>query len=129
MARGVSGWLLWGQLAAIVVLLVLGQVLRTQVIRASAISLGLMVGADVLVHVTGGLTDMHVWFYALLALVALYQSWTPFILAVGFVAVHHAAMSLWMPKSVFSTHEAQHDPIAFALLHAVFLLGEATFLA
>ena len=88
-----------------------------------------MVGADVLVHVTGGLTDMHIWFYALLALVALYQAWTPFILAVGFVAVHHAAMSLWMPESVFSTHEAQHNPIAFALLHAVFLLAEATFLA
>jgi hypothetical protein len=129
LARGVSGWLLWGQLAVIVVLLVLGQVLSAQVVRASAISLGLMVGADVLVHVTGGLTDMHIWFYALLALVALYQAWTPFILAVGFVAVHHAAMSLWMPESVFSTHEAQHNPIAFALLHAVFLLAEATFLA
>jgi uncharacterized protein YoxC len=129
LARGVSDWLLWGQLAVIVVLLVLGQALRTQVARASAVSLGLMIGADVLVHVTGGLTDMHIWFYALLALVALYQMWTPFLLAVGFVAVHHAAMSLWMPMSVFSTHEAQHNPIAFALLHAVFLLAEATFLA
>jgi uncharacterized protein YoxC len=129
LARGVGGWLLWGQLAAIIALLVLGQVLRTQVARASAVSLGLMVGADVLVHVSGGLTDMHIWFYALLALVALYQAWTPFLLAVGFVAVHHAAMSLWMPESVFSTHEAQHNPIAFALLHAVFLLAEATFLA
>jgi Methyl-accepting chemotaxis protein (MCP) signalling domain len=129
LARGVTGWLLWGQLAAIVVLLVVGGLLRTQVVRASAISLGLMIGADVLVHVTGGLTDMHIWFYAVLALVALYQAWTPFILAVGFVAVHHAAMSLWMPESVFSTHEAQHNPLAFALLHAVFLLAEATFLA
>ena len=97
-ARGVGGLLLWGQLAAIVVLLVVGQVLRSQVARASVVSLGLMVGADVLVHVSGGLTDMHIWFYALLALVALYQMWTPFILAVGFVAVHHAAMSLWMPE-------------------------------
>ena len=91
----------------IVVLLVLGQVLRSQVARASAVSLGLMVGADVLVHVGGGLTDLHIWFYAMLALVALYQAWTPFLLAVGFVAVHHAAMSLWMPESVFSTHQAQ----------------------
>jgi uncharacterized protein YoxC len=129
LARGVEGWLLWGQLGAIVVLLVLGQAVRTQVARASAVSLGLMIGADVLVHVTGGLTDMHIWFYALLALVALYQAWTPFLLAVAFVAVHHAAMSLWMPESVFSTHEAQHNPLAFALLHAVFLLAEATFLA
>jgi methyl-accepting chemotaxis protein len=88
-----------------------------------------MIGADVLVHVSGGLTDMHIWFYALLALVALYQMWTPFLLAVGFVAVHHGAMSLWMPESVFSTDEAQQNPLAFALLHAVFLLAEATFLA
>ncbi|WP_245160730.1 methyl-accepting chemotaxis protein [Blastococcus sp. CT_GayMR16] len=129
MVRDVSGFLLWGQLAAIVALLVLGQVLGSQVARASVVSLGLMIGADVLVHVSGGLTDMHIWFYALLALVALYQMWTPFLLAVGFVAVHHAAMSLWMPESVFSTHQAQHNPILFALLHAVFLLAEATFLA
>ena len=129
MVRGVSGFLLWGQLAAVVALLVVGQVLGSQVVRASAVSLGLMIGADVLVHVSGGLTDMHIWFYALLALVALYQMWTPFIIAVGFVAVHHAAMSLWMPESVFSTHQAQHNPILFALLHAVFLLAEATFLA
>jgi uncharacterized protein YoxC len=129
LVRGVSGWLLWGQLAAIVVLLVLGQVLRGQVVRASAVSLGLMVGADVLVHVGGGLTDLHIWFYAILALVALYQAWTPFLLAVVFVAVHHAAMSLWMPHSVFSTHEAQADPLLFAGLHAVFLLAEAFFLA
>ena len=128
-SRGVGGWLLWGQLGAIVAVLLLGQALRSQVARASAVSLGLMIGADVLVHVGGGLTDLHIWFYALLAMVALYQMWTPFILAVGFVAVHHAAMSLWMPESVFSTHEAQHNPIAFALLHAVFLLAEATFLA
>ncbi len=127
--RGVSDWLLWGQLAAIAVAFVLGQVLRSQLVRASAVSLGLMIGADVLVHVGGGLTDLHIWFYVLLALVALYQAWVPFLLAVVFVAVHHAAMSLWMPHSVFSTHEAQANPLLFALLHAVFLLAEATFLA
>ena len=129
LARGVSGWLLWGQLAAIVVLLIAGQALRGQLARASAVSLGLMVGADVLVHVGGGLTDLHIWFYAVLALVALYQAWVPFLLAVAFVAVHHGAMSLWMPESVFSTHEAHENPLLFALLHAVFLLAEATFLA
>ncbi|TKJ16753.1 methyl-accepting chemotaxis protein [Blastococcus sp. CCUG 61487] len=126
---GVGGWLLWGQLAAVVVLLVLGFTLRPQVARASAVSLGLMVSADVLVHVGGGLTDLHIWFYVLLALVALYQQWTPFLLAVVFVAVHHAVMSLAMPESVFSTHEAHENPIAFAILHAAFLLAEAFFLA
>jgi methyl-accepting chemotaxis protein len=127
--RDVHGFLLWGQLAVMAVLLVGGQVLAGQAARASAVSLGLMIGADVLVHVGGGLTDLHIWFYVLLAMVALYQSWVPFLLAVAFVAVHHAAMSLWMPMSVFSTHEAQQSPLLFAGLHAVFLLAEATFLA
>jgi methyl-accepting chemotaxis protein len=129
MARGVGGLLLWGQLGVMVLAVVTGQLARTQAVRASAVSLGLMIGADVLVHVGGGLTDLHIWFYVILALVALYQNWTPFLLAVAFVAVHHAAMSLWMPMSVFSTHQAQHHPLLFAGLHAVFLLAEATFLA
>ncbi|KGH48021.1 hypothetical protein IN07_04645 [Modestobacter caceresii] len=129
LVRGVGGWLLWGQLAVLAVLLLLGQVLGGQVARSSAVALGLMIGADVLVHVGGGLTDLHIWFYVVLALVALYQAWVPFLLAVVFVAVHHAVMSLAMPMSVFSTEEAQADPLLFALLHAVFLLAEATFLA
>ncbi len=127
--RDVGGALLWGQLAAMALLLLAGQLLSGQAARAAAVSLGLMVGADVLVHVGGGLTDLHIWFYVLLAVVALYQNWTPFLLAVAFVAVHHAVMSLWMPMSVFSTHQAQHAPLLFAGLHAVFLLAEAVFLA
>ncbi|WP_255363481.1 methyl-accepting chemotaxis protein [Geodermatophilus sp. DSM 45219] len=128
LVRGVGGWMLWGQLAAIAVLVVLGLGLRGQVARASAVGLGLMVGADVLVHVGGGLTDLHIWFYVLLPLVALYQMWTPFLIAVGFVAVHHAVTGIWLPESVFSEH-AHHDPLAFVALHAVFVLVEATFLA
>jgi methyl-accepting chemotaxis protein len=128
LVRGVGGWLLWGQLAVIAVLVVLGLALRGQVARASAVCLGLMIGADVLLHVGGGLTDLHIWFYVLLALVALYQMWTPFLLAVAFVAVHHAVTGIWLPTSVSTTHQAHEHPLAFAALHAVFLLVEATFL-
>jgi methyl-accepting chemotaxis protein len=124
--HGVSLWL---ELAGIVAMLVLAHVLRSQVARASAVGVGLMLSAGTLVHVSGGLTDMHIWFYALLALVALYQSWVPFLLAVAFVAVHHGTMSLVMPEMVYSTPLALEHPLLFALLHAVFLLAEATFLA
>jgi len=128
LVRGVGGWLLWGQLAVIVVLTVLGLVLRGQGARAAAVSLGLVVGADVLLHVGGGLTDLHIWFYVLLALVALYQMWTPFLLAIAFVAVHHAVTGILLPTSVSTTHQAHEHPLAFAALHAAFLLVEATFL-
>jgi hypothetical protein len=121
--------LLYTELAAIALALVLGRTLPSQVARATSVAIGLMVGAGALVHVGGGLTDLHIWFYAILALVALYQMWTPFLAAVAFVAVHHIGMSLWMPEMIFSTTQAAANPILFSLLHAVFLLAEATFLA
>ena len=82
--RGVSGRLLWGQLvdrrprppAS-------GRYCAARWRAPAPVSLGPMVGADVLVHVGGGLTDLHIWFYVVLALVALYQMWAPFLLAVG----------------------------------------------
>lgn len=129
LTRGVGGLALYGQLLGMVGLLLLGQAARSQVGRASAVSLGLMVGADVLLHVGGGLTDLHIWFYVVLALVALYQAWVPFLLAIAFVAVHHAALSIWTPESVFSTGTALENPLLFAALHAFFLLAEAFFLA
>jgi methyl-accepting chemotaxis protein len=123
------GLVLWLELAGIMLALVLGIVAHSQVTRASAVGVGLMLSAATLVHVGGGLTDLHIWFYALLALVALYQSWAPFLLAVVFVAVHHGGMSLFMPEMVYSTPLALEYPLAFALLHAVFLLAEGFFLA
>ncbi|WP_308010409.1 methyl-accepting chemotaxis protein [Blastococcus sp. LR1] len=123
------GVALFGQLAALVALLGVALLMRGMMVRASAAAVGLMFGADLLVHVGGGLTDLHIWFYVLLALVALYQMWTPFLLAVAFVAVHHAVTSLFAPEAVFSTEQAQENPLLFALLHAVFLLTEAFFLA
>ena len=113
LARDVGGWLSGGSSPALAGMAVLGVLLQAAVARATAVCLGLMIGADVLVHVGGGLTDLHIWFYALLPLVALYQMWTPFLAAVGFVAVHHAAMGIWMPESVFSTHQAHENPLPF----------------
>jgi hypothetical protein len=116
LVRGVGGWLLWGQLAVIAViaviavLAVLGLTLRDQVARAAAVGLGPMVGADVLLHVGGGLTDLHIWFYVLLPLVVLYQMWTPFLLAVAFVAAHHTVTGIWLPTSVSTTHQAHEHP-------------------
>ena len=121
--------MLWLYLVAMVVALLLGLTLRSQVGRAAAVGFGLMAAASGLLHAGGGMTDLHIWFYALLALVALYQQWTPFLLAVAFVAVHHLTMSAWMPEMIFSTPAALAHPFLFAILHAVFLLAEAFFLA
>ena len=123
------GWVPIAGLAAIVALLVVGRVARSQGVRAAAVSTGLIGTSCLLVHISGGMTDLHLHFFVTVALVALYQSWTPFLLAIGIVAVHHIGMGLWAPLMVFSDPRAQANPIAFALLHAVLLLGECAALA
>jgi methyl-accepting chemotaxis protein len=123
------GWVPIAGLAAIVGLLVIGRVATSQAARAAAVSTGLILTSCLLVHISGGMTDLHLHFFVTVALVALYQSWVPFLLAIGIVAVHHVAMGLAAPDMVFSDPRAQAHPIVFALLHATLLLGECAALA
>ncbi|MFC7493167.1 MULTISPECIES: methyl-accepting chemotaxis protein [unclassified Nocardioides] len=116
-------------MAAIVALLLVGRVATSQVTRAAAVSTGLVLTSCLLVHISGGMTDLHLHFFVTVALVALYQSWVPFLIAIAMVAVHHVGMGLAAPEMVFSDGRAQDNPIAFALLHAVLLLGECAALA
>ncbi|WP_243059678.1 methyl-accepting chemotaxis protein [Nocardioides sp. SR21] len=123
------GWVPIAGMAAIVGLLVVGWVAKSQVVRAAAVSAGLILTSCVLVHISGGMTDLHLHFFVTVALVALYQMWTPFLLAIVIVAVHHIGMSLVDPTMVFSDPRAQENPIPWALLHAVLLLAECGALA
>ena len=122
-------WLAWLGIVGLVLFTVVGIGARSQRVRAIAVSAGLIVSSIVLVHVSGGLTDMHLHFFVVVAVVALYQMWSPFIVAVALVAVHHIGMGLTDPTMVFSDPRAQANPIPWALFHAVLLLGECVALA
>ena len=123
------GWVPIAGMAALVALLLIGRIAESQAVRAAAVSTGLILSSVLLVHISGGMTDIHLHFFVTVALVALYQSWVPFLLAIAIVAVHHIAMGLAAPDMVFSDPRAQAHPIAFALLHAVLLIGECAALA
>ncbi|MGJ7439770.1 methyl-accepting chemotaxis protein [Aquipuribacter sp. MA13-6] len=129
LVRGTGELMVWLELAAVLPLLLVARSGAGQAVRSSAVSLALMLGASVLVHAGGGLTDLHISFYVLLTVVALYQSWAPFLTAVLYVALHHSLMALVAPMSVFSSHHAQENPVPYAGLHAVFLLAQAAALA
>jgi Methyl-accepting chemotaxis protein (MCP) signalling domain len=128
-ALGAGGRTLWSGLALLVVSAGLGQLRLSQRSRASLVSFALMLSSTLLVEVTGGQTDVHIHFYVMLALVALYQDWTPFLLAIVLVAGHHFILGTLSSMSVFSDPVAQHNPFGFALLHAGFLLAQALGLA
>ncbi|WP_412741875.1 methyl-accepting chemotaxis protein [Krasilnikovia sp. MM14-A1004] len=114
---------LWGVIAVTVLCAVLSGSARTRRSRALSVSVGLLLAAVALVHGGGGLTDLHLHFFVVLALISLYQDWAPFALAVALVAVHHLVLGTLTPDHVFSDPRAQANPLPLALLHAGFVLA------
>jgi diguanylate cyclase (GGDEF)-like protein/PAS domain S-box-containing protein len=90
--------------------------------RAGAAALGLMTASALVVHVSHGATEAHFMFFALLPVTAVYASRTPFLIAVGYVAVHHFALGSLAPVYVF---ENEAPALAMASLHAGFVLLES----
>jgi two-component system sensor histidine kinase/response regulator len=94
-------------------------------LRSCLISLGLLGSSAVLVHLTDGLTESHFHFFVMVAVITLYQDWLPFLVAVGFTALHHGIMGILWPTHVFSNPDAQRKPILWGLIHAGYVLAAA----
>ena len=91
--------------------------------RSIITGLGLMMASALLVHLSGGRTEMHFHFFVMLGVISLYQDWRPFLASIAFVAGHHAVVGWISPQDVFDTPEAWRSPIKWALIHAVFVLA------
>ena len=91
-------------------------------VRAGAASFGLITASALLVHVSGGYVEMHFHFFVVVALMALYQDWVPFSLAIGYVVLHHGVLGVLAPTSVYNHPAAWENPWAWALIHGVFVL-------
>jgi diguanylate cyclase (GGDEF)-like protein/PAS domain S-box-containing protein len=92
-------------------------------IRTASATLGLLMASAVLVHLTNGLTEAHFHFFVMLAVIAMYHDWLPFLLGIGFVVLEHGTMGLLVPHEVFDHQEAWDEPWKWALIHGVFVLG------
>jgi len=90
--------------------------------RAAAAALGLMTASALVVHASRGATEAHFMFFALLPLATVYAGWTPFLLAVGYVAVHHFVVGSLVPGVVF---DHAQPVLGTALVHAGFVLAES----
>ena len=81
---------------------------------AMAASAGLLICSAVLVHLFDGATEAHFHYFVAVAVIALYQDWAVYALAIGFVAVQHVGMGVvdWR----------------MALVHAGFVCAESSVL-
>jgi PAS domain S-box-containing protein len=91
--------------------------------QATAVGFGLMSASGVLVHLSGGYIEAHFHFFVMLAFLALFQDWIPYLLAVAFVAVHHGVVGVIWPTEVYNHAAAYSAPWTWAAIHAAFVLA------
>ena len=87
-------------------------------IRASALAVGLLTCSALFVHFSGGYIEAHFHFFVMIVILALYEDWLPFLLAVGFVFIHHGVAGALDPGSVYNHPDAIAHPWRWAALHA-----------
>src|SRR5262245_41306115 len=68
--------------------------------RAAAVivSLGLITACALLVHVWHGAIEAHFLFFVTIVVLALYEDWIPFLVAVAYVVLHHGLAGALHPS-------------------------------
>jgi diguanylate cyclase (GGDEF)-like protein/PAS domain S-box-containing protein len=88
--------------------------------RSVAVVFGLLTASAVLVHAWDGQIEAHFHFFVMIAVLALYEDWLPFGLAVAYVVAEHGVLGAMAPESVYN-HGG--NPWGWAVVHGLFVLG------
>jgi hypothetical protein len=91
--------------------------------RSTCAALGLLTCSAVLVHSMDGLIEAHFHFFVILTVLAVYEDWVPYGLALGYVVLHHGLVGLGLPYRVFDHPGAEEGIEAWqwAGLHGLFI--------
>jgi len=92
--------------------------IRNRTVRSTAASAGLITASAVLTHLSGGHIEAHFHFFIMLAVIALYQAWVPFLVSIVYVLLHHGIAGTVDPSSVFNHTDAIAHPWKWAMIHA-----------
>jgi methyl-accepting chemotaxis protein len=96
----------------------------SRTVRGSAAVLGLFGCSALLVHMSGGLTEMHFHFFVILGVITLYQDWAPLLLGIGFIVVHHVGMAILAPTDLFDHGKVGTlQALGWVGVHAGFVLA------
>ncbi|MGH9021616.1 MAG: GAF domain-containing protein, partial [Acidimicrobiia bacterium] len=92
-------------------------------VRTIAGAIGLLSASAVLVHLSGGLIELHFHFFVMVVVVSFYQDWLTFLVAIGYVFAHHGILGAIDPESVYNHPAALAHPWKWAAVHAFFITG------
>jgi hypothetical protein len=88
---------------------------------ASLVAVGLLTSSAILVHLWDGVIEAHFHFFVMIPVLALYEDWIPFLLAVAYVGIHHGAAGAIDPQVVYNHEDAQEHPWRWAGIHGIFV--------
>lgn len=91
----------------------------SRVLRSIAASAGLLTCSALVVHLAGGATEAHFHFFVVVPVIALYQDWALYALALLFVLVHSALVA---------GTRAGGGTLGWLVVHAGFVLAESAVL-
>ncbi len=86
--------------------------------RSAAAALGVMTISTSLVHLGDGYVEAHFHVFVMIPVVALYQTWVPFGLAIGLVLAHHAVLATTAPATIVNHAAGQAHPWLWGAIHA-----------
>ncbi|MGH9264501.1 MAG: response regulator [Acidimicrobiales bacterium] len=108
-------------IASAAVLAVHGPLSRTA--KTVVSSIGLLTSSAVLVHLSGGVIEAHFHFFVMVGVVVLYQEWWPYLVATGYVVLHHGVLGTLYPADVYNHAAAVNQPFKWAVIHGGFILA------
>ena len=92
-------------------------------LRGTMVAFAALYCSAALVNMTNGSTEAHFHFFVIVTMLAAYEEWVPYLLAIAFVVVHHGLVGVLDPSSVYDHSSAVASPWKWALIHAAFILG------
>ena len=81
---------------------------------ATLVGFGLMSSSAIFVHLSGGYIELHFHFFVMLIFISLYQDWIPYLLSIGYVAIHHGLVGVLRPEDVYNHPAALNAPWTWA---------------
>ncbi len=92
--------------------------------RSATAALAAVSSSAILVQFSGGYIEAHFHFFVMVALIALYQDWVPFLLCILYVAADHGVVGTLLPQWVYNHPDAVAHPWKWAVIHASLVLAE-----
>jgi len=94
-------------------------------LRSAIASVGLVTCSAVLVQFSGGYIEAHFHFFIMLAIIAMYEDWVPYLLAILFVVIEHGLTGQFIPTAVYNHSDAIAHPWKWAIIHAALIVCES----